>query len=70
MSEQWHSAKDSSHLEAIKWHEGKLCVKFKNGSEYHYEGVPEKMFTGMCNCRSCGEFFHGYIKGKFPHKKV
>jgi len=47
-----------------------LEVKFKNGSIYHYEGVPSRMWIEAQEAPSIGSFMHGSIIGIYPHSKV
>lgn len=44
-----------------------LEVEFKNGSVYHYTGVPPDMADAFVRSPSLGRFLHEHIKGQFPH---
>lgn len=50
---------DSSTLDAIAYDEGSstLGVRFKNGSEYEYSGVPESVYRGLLAALSAGQYF-------------
>lgn len=39
-----------------------LAVRFHNGTEYHYFGVPQDVFEAMRSAPSVGRFFDQNIK--------
>lgn len=39
-----------------------LGVRFLNGSEYHYFGVPQGLFDGLRSASSVGRFLDQFIK--------
>lgn len=59
----------SSNLDAVAFMGGTLFVRFKNGQEYEYEGVPAGLYQQLLCAPSKGSFFHENIKS-YPCKKV
>jgi KTSC domain len=49
---------------------GQLIITFKDGSRYHYSGVPDALVSGLMAAKSPGTFFHHNVKGKFQSKKL
>ena len=48
-----------------------LEIKFKNGSVYRYEDVPEIMYTDIFRSKSPGAFVQRWIvKGQYKNSKV
>ena len=45
-----------------------LEVKFKNGKEYIFDGVPKKVFEDFISAKSKGEFFNRVIKKNYGSK--
>lgn len=43
-----------------------LCVAFRNGRRYVYEGVPRALYEAFKRAPSAGTFFNDRIKGHFP----
>jgi hypothetical protein len=39
-----------------------LGVRFLDGSEYHYFGVPEGIFAGLQSAGSVGSYINQYVK--------
>jgi hypothetical protein len=39
-----------------------LGVRFPNGSEYHYFGVPQEVFDGLRSASSVGRYLDQYVK--------
>jgi hypothetical protein len=39
-----------------------LGVRFLDGSEYHYFGVPEDIFVGLQSASSVGNYFNQYVR--------
>lgn len=60
----------SSNIDAIGWHDGKLRVRFKGGGLYDYEAVPESVHDAFRASDSAGKFFFANIRGKFKHREV
>jgi hypothetical protein len=57
-------AVSSSTVSAIGYDEASntLGVRFLNGTEYHYFGVPQDVFEAMRSAPSVGRFFDQNIK--------
>jgi len=49
---------------------GQLIITFKDGSRYHYSGVPDALVSALLAAKSPGAFLHHNIKGKFKSKKL
>src|ERR1700687_1411309 len=49
------------HLRAI------LQVQFRDGSIYHYSGVPKQIFLDLLRDNSKGAYFTHHIRSLFPH---
>lgn len=43
--------------------QGTLGVIFKNGTRYHYEGVPREAITALLEAESIGKVFNQTVKG-------
>ena len=54
----------SSSISAIGYEEASntLAVRFHNGTEYHYFGVPQEVFESMRQAPSVGRFHDQNIK--------
>ncbi len=50
--------------------DGALIVTFRDGSRYHYSGVPPATVTGLLAAKSAGKFLKETITGKFKSKKL
>ena len=61
---------ESSNIESIGWKANQLYVRFLNGGDYAYAGVPEKIFQDMLASESKGHFLAANIKNKFPFRKT
>lgn len=61
---------DSSNIKAIGYENGNVIVAFKNGTQYAYENVDEKLFKCFLDSDSKGKFFAQHIKGKFEYKQL
>jgi hypothetical protein len=58
----------SSNIESIGHcggNPGRMCVKFKNGNQYTYEGVPPEVFDQIYNAPSVGSAFHKLCRGQY-----
>jgi hypothetical protein len=54
----------AGHTEVIEnANQGKLCVRFVNGTRYDYGGVPQGMMRAMLKAESIGSFFNQNIRG-------
>jgi hypothetical protein len=47
-----------------------LYVRFNNGSEYRYDGVPVDESDAMISDLSPGSYFNDNIKGQYPYRRV
>ena len=45
-------------------------VRFLNGSEYIYKGVPQHEFEGLLNAPSVGSYLHRNYKNIYPHERI
>lgn len=60
----------SSHISSIG-HEGQtLYVRFRDGSLYAYDGVPEHVYCELMAADSHGKYLARYIKGVYPYRKI
>jgi KTSC domain-containing protein len=46
-----------------------LHIEFAGGT-YVFDDVPGPLHEGLMKSSSKGSFFHGNVKGRFPHRKV
>jgi len=66
-------AVSSSSLSEIGYDESSntLAVRFQNGSEYHYFGVPESEFQALRYAGSVGTYLNASIKtAGYPYAKI
>jgi hypothetical protein len=55
----------SSNIDAVD-HDGKtLTVRFKSGSTWRYDSVPEPVFRRMLSADSIGRYFAKHIRGSY-----
>lgn len=48
-----------------------LGVRFLNGREYHYFGVPRDVFDALLSAPSVGQYFNAYVrKGGYAFQQV
>lgn len=61
---------ESSFISHVAYFEplGIFEIKTKDGQEYSFKGVPEKVFKQFMNAKSKGEFFNKVIKKKYGAK--
>lgn len=59
----------SAHIEAVKYEDGNLTVKFKSGTIYTYNDVPEEMFGKLLQADSIGNYFNSKIRNNFSYSK-
>jgi hypothetical protein len=54
----------SANISAISYDETShsLCIRFNNGTEYHYFGVPQDVYEGLLTAGSVGRFFDEKVK--------
>lgn len=63
----------SSNIAALAHENDTLGVKFKNGTEYHYQGVSCALFETLTAAASIGRTFNELIKSKpndYPFTRV
>ena len=63
---------DSSAIRAIRYDEERqrLLVRFIDGDEYAYVGVPGEVHRSFVDAESKGRFFSEAIRGKYPYNKL
>jgi KTSC domain len=63
---------DSTAIRAIRYDEERqrLLVRFTDGDEYAYVGVPGEVHRSFVNADSKGRFFAEAIRGRFPYNKL
>ena len=63
---------DSTPIRAIRYDEERqrLLVRFIDGDEYAYVGVPGEVHRSFVDAPSKGRFFAEAIRGKFPYNKL
>ena len=63
---------DSTAIRAIRYDEERqrLLVRFIDGDEYAYVGVPGEVHRSFVDAPSKGRFFAEAIRGKFPYNKL
>ena len=45
-------------------------VRFLNGSEYIYKGVPQHEFDGLLSAPSVGSYLHRNYKNVYPYERI
>lgn len=62
----------SSNVHSIGYNSEKclLTVRFLNGTQYQFEGVPESVYREFMGASSAGSYFAKHIRGRFPVAKV
>jgi hypothetical protein len=66
-------AVSSSNVAAVGYQSetNTLGVRFLDGSEYHYFGVPEDVFEGLRSASSVGSYLNQYVKkAGYSYSKV
>jgi hypothetical protein len=63
---------DSTAIRAIRYEEGRrrLVVRFIDGDEYAYVGVPGEVSRSFAEAPSKGRFFAEEIRGRYPYNKL
>ncbi len=63
---------DSTPIRAIRYDEARqrLLVRFIDGDEYAYVGVPGEVHRSFVDADSKGLFFAAEISGRYPYNKV
>ena len=60
----------SSTISEINYDGKLLTVIFKNGSEYVYEGVSEKIYEDFSKAESKGKYFHENINYRYNYSRI
>ena len=62
---------DSTAISAIDYEteHGKLFVRFLDGDEYVYVGVPERVRDAFVRAPSKGRFFQRMIRDRYPYNR-
>ena len=63
---------DSTAIRAIRYDEERqrLLVRFIDGDEYAYVGVPGEVHRSLVDAESKGRFFAEAIRGRYPFNKL
>jgi len=61
---------DSSNIEAVRYLNGELQVRFLNGSSYAYSDVPQDIYDEFVNAPSKGSYLNRMIKGVYSYQKI
>lgn len=61
---------ESSNVAAVGHNMGDLYVKFKNGSEYKYDNVPESEYQALLSAASVGKYLNSNIKGSYSYTQI
>ncbi|MGH6957800.1 MAG: KTSC domain-containing protein [Caulobacteraceae bacterium] len=63
---------DSSAIRAIRYdaERQRLVVRFIDGDEYAYVGVPGEVHRSFAEAESKGRFFAQQIRGRYPYNKL
>lgn len=59
-------------IRAIRYDEARqrLLVRFADGDEYAFVGVPGEVHRSFADAPSKGRFFAEQIRGRFPYNKL
>ena len=62
----------SSQIESIGHYEETqvLCVRFKSGDTYEYDGVSPEVFNDFLTAESVGAYFGKNIRGQYEYTKL
>ncbi|MBM7064294.1 KTSC domain-containing protein [Neisseria elongata] len=60
----------SSNLSSVAYENGILEIRFKNGSLYRYEGVPQTVYYELLHAPSKGRYLHSQIKPFYPYRRI
>jgi lysyl-tRNA synthetase class 2 len=63
---------ESTAIRAIRYDESRqrLLVRFIDGDEYAYVGVPGEVHRSFADAESKGRFFAEQVRGKYPYNKL
>jgi len=70
--EVWDSQFRSSHIDAIAYDSYRmtLVVKYLNGDQYLYSGMPPSVYDRLMMAGSKGKFLFYHVKGHYPSTKI
>ena len=68
-SKSWRTV-SSSNVDAIRWQDDTLYVRFLDGNIYWYEGFNVSIYWEMLNSPSKGKFVHQYLYHHQPQGKL
>jgi hypothetical protein len=63
----------SSKIKAVGYEQDSqtLGVCFQGGGEYHYSGVPQRVYDDLLFASSVGQYFDRYVKNAgYPCRKI
>ena len=62
----------SSNVDAIGYEQSTqtLYVRYLDGSEYAYHGVPEYIYQDLLSANSVGSYLHVYVKNQYNCEKT
>jgi lysyl-tRNA synthetase class 2 len=65
-------AQDPTAIRGIRYDEQRqrLVVRFIDGDEYAYVGVPGEVHRSFADADSKGRFFADEIRGRYPYNKL
>ena len=69
MSTDWILV-SSSNVDAVKYENETVYVRFHNGTVYIYKGVPEPEFENLRNAPSVGSYLHRNFKNVYPYERI
>ena len=69
MSTDWVHV-SSSNVDAVKYENETVYVRFINGTVYIYKGVPEPEFENLKNASSVGSYLHRNFKNVYPYERI
>jgi lysyl-tRNA synthetase class 2 len=63
---------ESTAIRAIRYdaERRRLVVRFIDGDEYAYVGVPGEVHRSFADAESKGRFFAEQVRGKYPYNKL
>jgi KTSC domain len=63
---------ESTAIRALRYdaERQRLVVRFIDGDEYAYVGVPGEVHRSFVDAESKGRFFSEAIRGKYPYNKL
>lgn len=61
---------NSSDLYSVGYSDSVLEIQFRSGGIYQYFNVPERIYIGLLNATSHGQYFHRNIKNSYAYRKI